>query len=255
MISVRNVSKSFGSQVVLNRVSLEIEEGKTIAIVGPSGVGKSVLLKLIMGIMEPDEGEIEIFGENMTRAHGERAKNQIRRSLGVLFQSAALFDSLTVYENVAFALTERTKCTQVEIHKRTVSMLDALSITRYANLYPEQISIGMRKRVGMARSLITEPKVLLFDEPNTGLDPLVGQEVYDLIKECRQKWGFTGVVISHELPEVFQVSDRVAMILGGKFIFVGTPEELQRLDSKAGPENEAVFQFLNGKIDGPINIQ
>ncbi len=255
MIAVRNVSKSFGAQVVLNRVNLEIKDGKTTAIVGPSGVGKSVLLKLIMGIMEPDEGEIEIFGENITRARGEKAKNRIRRSLGVLFQSAALFDSLTVYENVAFALTERTTCCRPEIHQRTIQMLEALSISSYSNLYPEQISIGIRKRVGMARSLITEPKVLLFDEPNTGLDPLVGQEVYDLIKDCRKRWGFTGVVISHELPEVFQVSDRVAMILGGKIIFEGTPEELQRSGEGASFDNAAVFQFLNGNIDGPIKIQ
>lgn len=249
MISVQNVSKRFGSQVVLDGVSLEINPGQTTAVVGPSGVGKSVLLKLIMGILAPEKGEIFVDGRNITRATSEEERNEIRAGLGVLFQSAALFDSLSVYENVAFPLHERTRLGRAEIHTRVVSMLEALSLTEYAWLYPEEISIGIRKRVGMARSLITEPKFLLFDEPNTGLDPLVGQEVYDLIKTSRRQWGFTGVVISHEIPEVFQVSDRVVMLLNARVAAEGTPDELLR------SEDPAVQQFLQGKIDGPIKIQ
>lgn len=249
MISVRDVSKRFGAQVVLNRVSLDIEDGKTTTIVGPSGVGKSVLLKLIMGILAPEEGDIEIFGESITQAKSERERNRIRGSLGVLFQSAALFDSLTVYDNIAFPLLSRTKSSRREIHQKVSAMLESLSLEPYAFNLPQEVSIGIRKRVGMARALITEPKILLVDEPNTGLDPLVGQEVYDLIKTCREKWGFTGVVISHELPEVFQVSDKVAMLLRGKFIAEGTPAEL------CASSNPAVQQFLNGRVDGPIKIQ
>lgn len=249
MISVRGVHKRFGEQVVLDGVDLEISPGKTTAIVGPSGVGKSVLLKLIMGILEPDAGEIFVCGENITAATSEIERNRIRQSLGVLFQSAALFDSLSVYENVAFPLRERTRCSQLEIHERVLSMLDALSLNEHMFNYPEEISIGMRKRVGLARALITQPQIILFDEPNTGLDPLGGQEVYDLIKLSRERWGFTGVVISHELPEVFQVSDRVAMILNGKIIEEGTPQEF------ACSRQPAIQQFLEGKIDGPIKIQ
>lgn len=249
MISIRNIRKTFGPQVVLDGISLEIEPGRTTAVVGPSGVGKSVLLKLIMGIMQPDQGEILVCGQNITRAGSEAEKNEIRANLGVLFQSAALFDSLTVYDNVAFPLSERAGLGRAETHERVLAMLHSLSLTRYATNYPEEISIGIRKRVGMARALIGQPKVLLFDEPNTGLDPLVGQEVYDLINECRERWGFTGVVISHELPEVFQVSDRVVMLLNGRIMEQGTPEEL------VASENPAVHQFLEGRKDGPIKIQ
>ncbi len=249
MISVQNVSKRFGSQVVLDRVSLEIKPGETTAVVGPSGVGKSVLLKLIMGILSPESGEIFVDGRSITAAKCEAEKNEIRAGLGVLFQSAALFDSLNVYDNVAFPLRERTHFDRMAIHSRVVAMLEALSLTEYAWSYPQEISIGIRKRVGMARSLITEPKFLLFDEPNTGLDPLVGQEVYDLIKTSRQQWGFTGVVISHEIPEVFQVSDRVVMLLNAQVAAEGTPEEL------LASEDPAVQQFLQGRIDGPIKIQ
>lgn len=249
MISVRKVSKRFGRQVVLDDVSLEIEPGKTTAIVGPSGVGKSVLIKIIMGIMQPDKGEVLIEGESITAARGEPEKNRIREKLGVLFQAAALFDSLSVYDNVAFPLLERGGMARPEIHERVVSILEALSLEEHAFHYPEEISMGTRKRVGLARALVTEPKILLFDEPNTGLDPLVGQEVYDLIKSSREQRGFTGVVISHELPEVFQVSDRVAMLLYGKVIAEGTPRELV----ESG--NPAVHQFLKGSVDGPIKIQ
>ncbi|NDC37164.1 MAG: ATP-binding cassette domain-containing protein [Proteobacteria bacterium] len=249
MIVIENVHKRFGKQVVLNGVSLTIEDGKTTAIVGPSGVGKSVLLKLIMGIMAPDSGRIWIGDDNITQASSEHERNRIRGRLGVLFQAAALLDSLTVYENIAFPLEQRTRLSRQQIHSRVEFMLTSLSLEPYAFSLPQQVSIGIRKRVGLARALITEPTTVLFDEPNTGLDPLVGQEVYDLIRACRERWRFTGVVISHEIPEVFQVSDRVAMLLNGDFRAEGTPTELRQ---SADP---AVQQFLQGSTDGPIKIQ
>lgn len=249
MISIRNVFKSFGQQVVLRGVSLEISAGETVGIVGPSGVGKSVLLKLITGIMQPDSGDILINGRNITEASSEDERNDIRARVGVLFQSAALLDSLTIYENVAFPLKERLGMQNREAYPKVVAMLDSLSLGHVANFYPPQVPIGVRKRAGLARALITEPNIVLFDEPNTGLDPLVGQEVYELIKRCHTQYKFAGVVISHEIPEVFQVVDRVAMLLGGKFLAIGTPQELM------ASKDAAVQQFLQGRTDGPISIQ
>lgn len=249
MIEVTDLYKRFGPQVVLDGINLQIPDGKTTAVVGPSGAGKSVLLKIIMGITTADSGRVLINGKDITLEKTEAGKNKIRNEVGVLFQAAALFDSLTVAENIAFPLQQRDHEAKSDIPARVNEMLEALSLKEYARLYPEEISIGARKRVGMARALITRPSVVLFDEPNTGLDPLVGQEVYDLIKDCKERWGFTGVVISHELPEVFQVSDRVAMILNGRIMFEGSPEQLIK------SEDPSVQQFLNGKIDGPIKIR
>ena len=250
MIRVRNVTKQFGTQVVLKDVSLDIPEGKTTAIVGPSGVGKSVLLKLIMGMMKPESGEIWIGDKEITSVQSEDELNSIRANLGVLFQNAALFDSLTVYENVAFPLRQRPAAlSQVFIHQKVITMLQALSLESMAFCLPGELSMGMRKRVGMARALITNPKVILFDEPNTGLDPWDGQQVYDLIKQIRKEFGFTGIVISHEIPEVFQVADNVIMLLQGRIVEEGSPDSMQRSG------NPAVQQFLTGSIDGPIKIQ
>jgi len=250
MIRVCNVTKRFGNQLVLDNVSLDIPDGKTTAIVGPSGVGKSVLLKLIVGMIKPDFGQIWIGDKEITAVNREVDLNKIRADLGVLFQNAALFDSLTVYENVAFPLRQRNKRnSRIEIHKKVVSMLEELSLEAFAYCLPGELSMGMRKRVGMARALVTLPKVILFDEPNTGLDPWDGQEVYNLIKKIRTDFGFTGIVISHEIPEVFQVADQVIMLLKGQIAEEGTPEAMQC------STNPAVQQFLTGSIDGPIKIQ
>jgi phospholipid/cholesterol/gamma-HCH transport system ATP-binding protein len=249
MISIRNVYKSFGSQFVLNDVSLEIQPGMTTAIVGPSGVGKSVLMKLILGMLTPDQGEIFVLGQRISGNLSEASRNKIRSELGVLFQSAALLDSLTLFENISFPLEARRTYSRKDVVQKVNELLDALSLKDVALRFPQEVSIGTRKRAGLARALITEPKIVLFDEPNTGLDPLVGQEVYDLIRLSRKQRQFTGIVISHELPEVFQIADNVAMLLGGRIIIEGTPAEIQASD------NPAVQQFLQGHTEGPIKIQ
>jgi phospholipid/cholesterol/gamma-HCH transport system ATP-binding protein len=249
MLEVKNVHKCFGTQQVLRGVSLSVQRGSTLAIVGPSGVGKSVLLKLILGIFDPDRGEVTISGRSITKASGEAERNSIRSDVGVLFQSAALFDSLTVFDNIAFPLRYRTDFKRQEIAERVFAIMQALSLTKYAKRFPEEISLGIRKRVGIARALILEPGIFLLDEPNTGLDPLDGQEVYQLINECKKKWDFAAIVISHEIPEVFQVSDEVAMILNGRIIAQGSPESL--IDST----DPSVQQFLRGTPNGPISIR
>jgi phospholipid/cholesterol/gamma-HCH transport system ATP-binding protein len=247
-LKVTNLHKRFGEQVVLAGLNLEVKTGESVAIVGPSGVGKSVLLKMIMGIMEPDQGSVYVMDQEMSALESEADKNALRANLGVLFQSAALFDSLTVYENIAFPMQQRTSLRVEEIHQRVLSILEALSLSKYHDRLPQELPMGTRKCVGMARALVMEPKIFLFDEPNTGLDPLAGQEVYDVINDCRKRWGFTGLVISHEIPEVFQVVDRVALLLHGRIVFDGSPADFKNSN------DPAIVQFLAGNTDGPIQI-
>ncbi|RME62242.1 MAG: ATP-binding cassette domain-containing protein [Candidatus Dadabacteria bacterium] len=241
MLEIINLHKSFGSQKVLAGVNLVVKEHQLIAVVGPSGVGKSVLLKIIMGLLSPDKGEIKLG--NMCKE-----KEADPFCIATLFQTAALLDSLTLYENIALPLKEHTSLSKEEIHQKVVKLVQELSLEREVFKYPQDVSIGVRKRAGLARALIGEPKIVLIDEPTTGLDPFVGQEVYDLINYAREKWNITGIVVSHEIPEVFQVIDKVAMLLNGEIIFFGTAEEF--LNS----ENPAIIQFREGKEDGPIRI-
>lgn len=246
MIRIKNISKSFGKQVVLDNVSLDIEDGKNIAVVGPSGTGKSVLLKIITGLMDADSGEVWVGDDCITGNKSAAEKRNITSRMGVLFQSAALFDSMTLLDNVAFPLQQRRQFVEKEIMEKSIKCLHDVGLAGYELVLPGEVSIGMRKRVGIARALVTEPEVILFDEPNTGLDPEMGQEIYDLIKEIRQNRGFTGIVVSHELPEVFQVCDRVAMLYSGKVQEQGTVKEF------LASENPIVKQFMQGDIAGPI---
>ena len=248
MIEIRNLSKRFGSQVVLDGVNLSIEPGKTTAIVGPSGTGKSVLLKIITGLLDADSGDVEINGEMMTGGRSGKERRRICRKMGVLFQGAALFDSINLLDNVAFPLRHREELPEKEIVSRSVHYLGEVGLGGYELALPGEVSIGMRKRVGIARALVTEPEVLLFDEPNTGLDPETGQEIYELINETQQKCGFTGIVVSHEIPEVFQVCSRVAMLYQGRVQEEGTVGEF------LASENPVVQQFIRGNVEGPIEL-
>jgi len=248
VISIRNVHKRFDAQIVLSGVSLDIERGGTTAIVGPSGTGKSVLLKIITGLLHADAGEVRIGSDSMTGAASGRERRRICSRMGVLFQGAALFDSMNLLDNVAFPLRYRGEIAENEIIARSLDMLDDVGLKNRALSFPGEVSIGMRKRVGIARALVTRPDVLLFDEPNTGLDPEMGQEIYDLIKETHRKYGFTGIVVSHEIPEVFQVCDRVVMLYRGEVQIDGTVSEFL-----ACPK-PVVRQFIAGSITGPIEM-
>jgi len=248
LIKIRQIKKSFGEQTVLNGVSLAIKAGKITAIVGPSGTGKSVLLKIITGLLDADGGEVLIDNESMTHARSAGDRRRICRQMGVLFQAAALFDSMNLLENVAFPLRYSREISEKEITRRSVKLLHDVGLKGKELALPGEVSIGMRKRVGIARSLVIEPKVILFDEPNTGLDPEMGQEIYELIKETQEAWGYTGIVVSHEIPEVFQVCDRVAMLYQGEVQIDGTVEEF--LDCQL----PVVKQFVKGDVEGPISL-
>ena len=247
MIKLTDVHKSFGAQKVLNGLNLEIPEGKVTAIIGPSGEGKSVLLKHIIGLLQPDSGQIEVDGESMLGLRRSQL-NRIREKFGMLFQNAALFDSMSVFENVAFPLQEKTKFTRDEIRRRVVSALEDVGLKNVENKYPDELSGGMKKRVGLARAVVLDPKIILFDEPTTGLDPVIKRAIHHLIRETHTKFGFTAVVVSHEIPEIFDIAQNVAMLYQGEILQHGTPDEIQ------ASTHPVVKQFISGSLDGPIHV-
>lgn len=248
MIKVENLHKSFGKQVVLDGISLSIPRGKTTAIVGPSGTGKSVFLKIVTGLIEADSGSVQIGSHSMTGAKNSAQRRKICEQMGVLFQGAALFDSMSLLDNVCFPLRYRRLFPPKEIVERSVEMLASLGLDGYEHALPGEVSIGMRKRVGIARALVSEPDFLFFDEPNTGLDPLVGQEMYELIARLQAERGFTGIVISHEIPEVFQICEQVVMLYKGRVQVSGSVEDF------FSSQKPVVQQFVNGSIEGPLEL-
>ncbi len=245
MIEIIDLHKSFNGQKVLNGVNLKIAEKEIVTIMGISGCGKSVLIKHIIGLLMPDRGSISIEGVDITRLDTKEL-DKIRERLGVLFQGGALFDSLTVYGNIAFPLREKTKLSKGEIRDRVMNALEDVGLKGMGNKYPGELSGGMKKRVAVARALISEPAIVLFDEPTTGLDPIIASSIHVLIKSTHKKYGYTGVVISHEVPKIFEITDKVAMLHNGIIIEVGTPEEIQN------STNLIVRQFITGSHEGPI---
>ena len=248
MIEIRNLHKWFGEQQVLGGITLTINRGETTAVVGPSGTGKSVLLKILTGLLTADYGEVLIDGKSMTAARTSAARRRICSSMGMLFQGAALLDSLNVFDNVAFPLRERRALSESRIKDEALRRIQEVGLRGCESRLPGEISIGMRKRVGLARALVTNPDVLLFDEPNTGLDPKMGQEIYELISDTQRRLGFTAIVVSHEIPEVFQVCTRVAMI------YKGVVQEEGPVAEFLGSQNPVVRQFVEGRTDGPIQM-
>jgi len=227
MIEIKNVKKSFGKNYVLRGINLNIEKGKTTAIIGSSGCGKSVLLKNIIGLMKPDEGEIFIDGEEITKMK-EKEIYRIRNKFGFLFQGAALFDSMTVGENVGLGLTENTDTKPAEIKRIVAEMLDLVNLAGTENLMPAELSGGMRKRVGLARALACTPEFILYDEPTTGLDPITSEQIDNLIVSLarHEKLKVTSIVVTHDIISVTEVADYVAMIHEGIVHFEGTINEL-----------------------------
>ncbi|KJR42878.1 organic solvent tolerance ABC transporter ATP-binding protein [Candidatus Magnetoovum chiemensis] len=224
-IEIIGVKKELDNQTVLNGINLSINKGDLLAIIGSSGSGKSVLLKNIIGLMKPDSGKIIIDGLDVTKL-GHKEFSKILEKFGVLFQSGALFDSMDVYDNIAFPLRERTKLKEKEIQKQVSRVLEDVELTGMDDKYPAELSGGMKRRVALARAIILNPDIVFFDEPTTGLDPVLKYSVHSLIKNNYEKHGYTGIIISHEIPEIFEVANRVAMLYNGVIIAEGTPQEI-----------------------------
>ncbi len=233
MIEIKNLKKSFGTNQVLKGVNLNIEKGKTTVIIGASGCGKSVLLKHIIGLLHPDEGEILIDGEDITRMD-EKELYKIRNKFGFLFQGAALFDSMTVAENVGLGMSENTTMPQEEIHKIAKEKLALVDLEGIENLKPSELSGGMKKRVGLARALACNPEFILYDEPTTGLDPVSSDSIDHLIHSLakNEKLSVTSIVVTHDIFSVYEVADTVAMMYDGIIHFEGTPSDLEHTQDK-----------------------
>ncbi|MBK8984305.1 MAG: ABC transporter ATP-binding protein [Ignavibacteria bacterium] len=238
MIEIKNLRKSFGDNEVLRGVNLTIEEGITLVIIGRSGCGKSVLLKHIIGLLTPDEGEVLIEGKDITKM-SKKEIYELRKRFGFLFQGAALFDSMDVEENIGLALTENTEMKMPEIAGIVAEKLEMVGLPNIQNMKPSDLSGGMKKRVSLARSLATDPEYILYDEPTTGLDPVMSDQIDDLIKELSEKLKVTSVVVTHDIFSVYDVADMVAMMHEGKIYFHGTPKELTET------KDQLIRDFLN----------
>jgi phospholipid/cholesterol/gamma-HCH transport system ATP-binding protein len=242
VIKVSGLRKSFRGQPVLRGVDLEVPDGSITIIIGRSGEGKSVFLKHLLGLLHPDSGRIEVDGVDVTGLRG-RAMDEVRKRYGVVFQGGALFDSMTCRENVAFPLREKLRLSNAAIAKKTDAALDQVGLSGVGDKYPEEVSGGMRKRVAIARALATEPEIIFFDEPTTGLDPVLVNTIHHLILDLHRRFRFTALMVSHEIPEIFEIADRVGMLHEGRILEVGPPVVIQ------ASQNEIVRQFIRGEPD------
>ena len=248
MIRVENLRKSFGGQPVLKGVNLEVNRGEIMIIIGQSGGGKTVLLKHLLGLLRADAGRIVVAGADVTELRGE-ALDAVRRRYGVVFQGGALFDSMSVFDNVAFPLRERTALGRAEIAERANAKLEQVGLGGMGEKNPAEISGGMRKRVAIARALVTEPEIVFFDEPTTGLDPVLVNTIHGLIVDLHAKFNFTAVMVSHEIPEIFKIAQKVAMLYDGRIVEAGPAETIQN------SPNPVIQQFIRGDPEGPIHLR
>lgn len=244
IIEFIDVVKAFGTQRILDHVSVGFPEGKTTVIAGGSGQGKSVSLKLILGLIKPESGQILIEGQDIASMK-RRQLNTIRTNFGVLFQGSALLDTITVFENVALPLRERSSLSRQEVHRRVEEMLDQFDLSGHGEKYPAQLSGGMKKRVGLSRALMLQPKIILFDEPTTGLDPEISMEIYRLFFKTQKKFGYTSIIVSHDIPKVFNLADQVIILKDGKMIVFDSPEEIQ---FSVNPEIQSFVETTMGQV-------
>ena len=242
MIRIQGLRKSFGGQAVLRGVDLDVATGEIMIVIGRSGGGKSVLLKHLLGLLRPDAGGVLVDGTDITRLRGE-ALEAVRRRYGVVFQGGALFDSMSVFDNVAFPLREKTRAGSAEIARRVEEKLTQVGLVDMGHKNPAEISGGMRKRVAIARALVTEPEIVFFDEPTTGLDPILVNTIHRLIQDLHRKFRFTAVMVSHEIPEIFEIADRVAMLHEGVIVEAGDARAIQN------SANPIVQRFIRGDAE------
>lgn len=245
MIEIINLCKSFNGHKVLDNLNLNIDTGETTVIIGRSGCGKSVLLKHIIGLLKPDCGQVIIDGKDVTKMD-EKELSALRLKFGMLFQGAALFDSLSVFENVGFNLIEHTSSSKDEITKAVKESLALVGLRGIEDKKPAELSGGMRKRVGLARAICMRPKILLYDEPTTGIDPIMGDAINELIVELHNKLKITGIAVTHDMTSAYKIADRIAMMYNGKIIINGTPDEIK------AAKDPIVRQFITGASKGPI---
>ena len=248
-IRIRGLKKRFGNKLVLDGVDLDVMAGTSMVVIGGSGTGKSVLLKSILGLVEPDEGSIEIDGRDVLQM-GRRERDVVNRSIGMLFQAAALFDSLPVWENVAFGLLAQGKMTRAEARARAGDVLTQVGLApSVGDLSPSELSGGMQKRVGLARAIAAQPAILFFDEPTTGLDPIMGAVIDGLIVDCVKRLGSTAVAITHDMASAMRIGDRAAMLNRGRIVWEGPAQDLLQSG------NDIVDQFTHGRREGPIQME
>ncbi|UCD35092.1 MAG: ABC transporter ATP-binding protein [Nitrospiraceae bacterium] len=248
MIELRDVHKSFGENHILRGVTLRVERGESIVVIGGSGSGKSVLLKHIIGLLEPDRGSVLIDSADLSRMD-EDGLHEVRKKFGMLFQSAALFDSMKVWENVGFSLKRHTRMNDSEIRDVAVRKLGMVGLVGIEDVMPSQLSGGMRKRVGLARAIAMEPEILLYDEPTTGLDPIMADAINDLIIKMRETLHVTSVTITHDMKSAYKIADTIAMLYNGVIIARGTPAEIRNTS------DPVVSQFIEGRAEGPIILE
>jgi len=246
-IRARGVFKSFRDKGVLKGLDLDILEAETMVIIGRSGCGKSVFLKHIMGLIKPDAGEIWVDGQEITAIKG-RELNDARRKFGMVFQGAALFDSMTVGQNVGFYLNEYTDLSETEVRGIVEDKLRLVGLENIQDLKPAELSGGMKKRVSLARAIAHDPKVMLYDEPTTGLDPIMADVINELIIKLDEQLNVTSIAVTHDMVSAYKIADRIAMMYGGKIVAVGTPAEIRE------SQDPVIQQFINGRAEGPIDV-